>query len=124
MPTFEITMADHELEDIVKRLLGDRAGSLLRELSMREEYEKKGEVDGVWLLRRLLDLGADPEKLKSMLRFGMKLREELVVAVMAEAQKEHIETDVEFRVGAEDEREESRRGIDEESVYEELSRYE
>lgn len=88
-----------ELKETLDKILGESSETLKSELD--SEIGKKGELKGVWLVRRMFELGADPERVKDMLQTAWNLEQDTVQRVMETARKPEDETDAELRIGAE-----------------------
>jgi len=98
--TIEVRRDVSELHTVLRDILGDKASELSDEITPDKE------VDGVGLVRRMFELGAEPKKVRDLLGIAWGLAQDDVQKVMEVARKPEVEEDAEIRIGRDDDSEE------------------
>ncbi len=98
--TVEVRRDISELHTVLGDILGDKASELTMEITPDKE------IDGVRLIRRMFELGAEPKKVRDLLGIAWGLAQDDVQKILEVARKPEVEEDAEIRIGRDDDSEE------------------
>jgi hypothetical protein len=93
--SIEVRRGLSEVLAVIKDIGGDHAPALMEVITTDKE------VDGIRLIRRMLELGVEPKKVRDLLGIAWGLPQEDVQRILEAARKPEVEDDAELRIARE-----------------------